>query len=155
MDVGKLLKWALVLGLVFLTWTLGRPWVEEHLSRRGRGAAVETAGSGDDPEAGRCVDLARQAADTYAEVAAGFAAGDPGAAWMRDSALVEDAVGRGEGACGCPGDACRLAGEALSELDSLVRRTDALVRDGGDRMVEPARDIARVHDLLDEAQRAR
>jgi hypothetical protein len=143
-DVGKLLKWALVLGLVFLAWTLGRPWVEEHLSRRGRGAAVETAGSGDDPEAG-----------TYAEVAAGFAAGDPGAAWMRDSALVEDAVGRGEGACGCPGDACRLAGEALSELDSLVRRTDALVRDGGDRMVEPARDIARVHDLLDEAQRAR
>jgi hypothetical protein len=150
MDLRRLVKWLAVLGLLALAWSEGRPWLEETLRRSGDPAA--TGAGGGAPDARRCVELARQAAGAYGDAVGQFARRRDAGEWAAASGGLHDRIADAGAPCGCGRPPCRLATEALRELQSAVDRTDLLVGASPDARIDPAHDLEGVYDLLDRAR---
>lgn len=148
--MARIVQLVVILVLVYFAVTVGWPWLHRHLDRLGADGATAAAGAS---PAAHCVDLASRANDTFGRGITRFA--NPpydSADWMRFGGEVQNRMREAEAACVCADDACRDAGQAMSELGNLVQQMDGMVRGSADTVVNPAFTQERIDDLLNQAR---
>jgi hypothetical protein len=121
MDAGKLVKWIVVIAIVFVAWKYGLPWVKEKTSHTG----ATQASASDSP----CISIADRAAETWGSGIGKFA--NPPYdlnAWSAFSASVNSQIVATETACGCASESCTKAQGAMHDLKGLVSDLDSSIR---------------------------
>lgn len=153
MDLRKILKWLVLLMLVVVAWKEGWPRLQAKLADSGRATSDLAATGGNDAD--RCVREAANAAQDFGDGVSKYGRDrSDTAGWMHFAGRIQYRVQEARGICDCPGDACARAAEALGRLDSLIQRTDGMVRGSTDAVFNPATDMEEIYNLLDQAQAA-
>lgn len=145
----KLIKLAIVIGIVYLVVTQAKPFVErvtevgDGLSRRSPGVSQ-----------GHCLRTADGASESFGREMRNFA--KPPFDLDEWDRFLEDWKGQlyeAESACSCPRSSCQRASEALAALSDLVEDFDNSLRGGppasrvADRMDRVNRLLKRARDL--------
>jgi hypothetical protein len=125
MDIGRLIKWIVIIAIAYFAWTVVVPWVKNQ-GPVGRAASISTA-TGDDS----CVGEAERASETWGSGLSQFA--NPPYdlnAWSSFRSRVETQIGRAESKCGCANESCAKVRSAMGDLRSLVSDLDNTIRNG-------------------------
>src|SRR5688572_9112362 len=120
MDIGRAVKWIVILGIVYFALTVGLPWIKN------QGSSSST-GSTDN----NCVRSADQASNTWGGGLARFV--NPPydtMAWGSFRGSVESKMRSAEVACDCSENTCEKARAAMSELRNVVTDVDNAIRSG-------------------------
>ena len=150
--MGKILKLAFWVALVYVAVVYGWPWLQERIESVGETTA-SSAKSLSVGEGGRCVDLASRAADDFGAGMRNFSSPPYDQdAWGEFVAETRDQVSYAQGECSCSESPCTISREALYELDTLVGDFDQMVRRQTTSFLDPARDMERIYDLLGQAR---
>jgi len=123
MDAGKLVRWIVVVAVIFVAWKYGLPWVKEKTSHSSGATQVTTDSS--------CLSIADRAAETWGSGIGKFA--NPPydmSAWSAFSASVNSQIVATEVACGCASESCAKVQSAMKDLHSLVSDLDSAIRSG-------------------------
>lgn len=151
--MGRLASLLVLAGLLYVGYTQALPWIEARLETLDRGAETRGA-SAEDDQARRCVRLAQQANDTFADLMRQFSRPPiDRQQWTGAFLAISGEVGSAQTACACAEDACGPAAEAMSELRELTLSFDGIARGTARGTSNPASRQARVEELLTEARR--
>jgi hypothetical protein len=125
MDFGRLLKWIVVIGIVFFAWKVGLPWLQEQ-KFAGKSVSI-TSNVGDDS----CAGQAERASEKWGSGLSRFV--NPPydlAAWSDFRRGVDEQISRAEAKCNCAAESCGKVKEAMGELRALVSDMDGTIRNG-------------------------
>lgn len=104
-------------------------------------------------EGGHCVIVAQEASSEFGREIREFSRPSIDVeSWDRVERQLNDTLSGAEDACSCPEEACETARQALDELRSIIYDFDSGFRGEQPVPFNAARDMQRVHDLLDEAR---
>src|SRR5260370_24512385 len=137
MDTSKLVKWVIVLAIVFVGWKYGLPWNKAKTS----GSSSGTASTDNS-----CISIADRASEVWGGGIGKFV--NPPYdldAWSSLSASVNSSIVATSTACGCPAESCSKVQSAMKDLHSLVSDMDAAIRSGQ----PPAGDIVHRQSAID------
>ena len=126
MDIGRLLKWIVIIGIVFFAWKVVVPWVKEQ-KLGGSSTSISTGAPGDDS----CAGQAERASEVWGSGLAQFA--NPPydlAAWSSFRERVDAQISKAESKCGCAAESCVKVREAMGDLSALVGDLDNTIRNG-------------------------
>lgn len=138
MDLGRLLKWIIVIAIIVAVYRVGIPWLKKQDFMRS--AASVPADS--------CSHAAEDATNAWGGGLGRFV--NPPYDLSAWSAFRDDVLTRirdAERKCGCSKDSCQRARAAMSELRSLVSDLDRAIRDGS----APPSDVVQRQEGVDEA----
>ena len=143
MDLGKLLKWVVILVLLFIGWKALAPRVKAFRGAKST-ATSGTAARGDDS----CVGRATSASSAWSNGLGRFA-GPPYdvEAWSSFARDVKQHISEAEAACNCESESCIKARGAMSEMRTLVSEVDSAVRGGS----PVSSDLVRRQEAIDTA----
>jgi hypothetical protein len=143
MDLGKLLKWVVILVVLLIGWKALAPRVKAF--KTAKTAATSTTGAkGDDS----CVGRATSASNAWSNGLSRFI--NPPydvEAWSSFASDVKQHISEAEAACSCESESCIKARGAMSDLRALVSEMDASVRSNS----PPASDLVRRQEAIDNA----
>jgi hypothetical protein len=148
----KLLKWIVVLAVLFFAWKIIAPRIRlSHGASPAEATAPTGAGGGD------CVGAASRAADAWGGGIGRFV--NPPYdldAWGVFRADVETKIGAAEASCASPGESHEKARSAMGDLRTLVSQLDSSIRGGTpppdnlvqrqesiDKQIDEARELVR------------
>lgn len=122
MDANRLIKWAIVIALIFFAWKYALPWAKQQIQGHPTPAAAT-----DTP----CTTAAQRASETWGSglhkfVNPPYDLGE----WMRFRGDVEAKIAAANAACreSCP--SCDMARDAMRDLQSLVANLDSSITSG-------------------------
>ncbi len=126
MDIGRLLKWIVIIGIVFFAWKVVVPWVKEQ-KLGGSSTSISTGAPGDDS----CAGQAERASEVWGSGLAQFANPpyDLGA-WSSFREQVDAQISKAESKCSCAAESCVKVREAMGDLSALVGDLDNTIRNG-------------------------
>lgn len=149
MDFGAIVKWLVILVLIYLVWTVGLPWIQNQ-----RTSSSSTSESSSD---GSCVNFAERASETWGGGIGRFV--NPPydtMAWDSFRGNVESRIRTAESACDCSTSSCDRARDAMRDLRAVVGDVDAAMRNSSsmpydivqrqeaiDNRINEARDLVR------------
>jgi hypothetical protein len=127
MDVGRLVKWIVVIAVVFAIWKYAIPYLKEHSGSSG-GTTTSSSGGGGDHS---CVSAAERASETWGSGLRQFINPpyDMGS-WSSFRSDVDSKISIAEGACTCAAESCAKTRNAMRDLRGLVSEMDAAIRNG-------------------------
>ena len=137
MDTSKLVKWVIVLAIVFVGWKYGLPWIKAKTS----GSSSGTASTDNS-----CISIADRASEVWGAGIGKFV--NPPydlVAWSSMSASVNSSIMATSTACGCPAESCIKVQSAMKDLHTLVADMDSAIRSGQ----PPAGDIVQRQAAID------
>lgn len=153
MDASRLIKWVLILVVVFAAWKYGRPLLQRATSSSTSSASASGASGGDSS----CISAAERASNAWGSGIGRFV--NPPYdlnAWSEFRGSVEEKISSAESACSADSDSCRKAQSAMRDLRSLVSDLDGSIRNGSappdgivqrqeaiDNQLDAARDLVR------------
>lgn len=143
MDLGKLIKWVVIIALVVFGWKTLGPRIKAKLDASTRSESAAASGPGS-----VCVNGAAAASERWGSGLAQFV--NPPYdldAWGRFRGDVDAQIAKAQAQCGCSEESCRTAKNALSDLRGLVAELDTAIRTGG----EMPSDIVRRQESIDNA----
>jgi len=126
MDIGRLLKWIVIIGIAFFAWKVGVPWIKGQ-KLGGSSTSISSGAIGDDS----CAGIAERASEAWGSGLAQFA--NPPydlAAWSNFRASVETKIATAESKCSCAAESCVKVRGAMSDLRALVSDLDNTIRNG-------------------------
>ena len=138
MDTSKLVKWVIVLAVIFVAWKYGLPWVKAKTSGSSSTAQVSSDNS--------CISIADRASEVWGSGIGKFV--NPPYdldAWSSLSASVNSSIVATSTACGCPAESCTKVQSAMRDLHALVSDMDSAIRSGQ----PPAGDIVQRQAAID------
>ena len=149
MDFGGIVKWVVILVLIYLVWTVGLPWIQKQ-----KGPAPSSSQSNSD---GSCVNFAERASETWGGGIGRFV--NPPydtMAWDSFRGNVESRIRSAESACDCSTSSCDRARDAMRDLRAVVNDVDEAMRSNSslpsdivqrqesiDNRINEARDLVR------------
>jgi hypothetical protein len=149
MDFGGIVKWVVILVLIYLVWTVGLPWIQKQ-----KGPAPASSQSNSD---GSCVNFAERASETWGGGIGRFV--NPPydtMAWDSFRGNVESRIRSAESACDCSTSSCDRARDAMRDLRAVVNDVDEAMRSNSsmpsdivqrqesiDNRINEARDLVR------------
>ena len=141
MDVGRALKWIIILAVVYAIWKYGIPWIKNEANSMGRSSNLSSA-SGNSP----CVSAAENASSTWGG-GIGRYVNPPYDlnAWSSFKGNVDGKISNAESECSCSEESCRTARAAMSDLRGLVADLDSAIRGGA----SPGQDIVQRQEAID------
>lgn len=151
MDFGKLLKWAVIIAILFFGWKTFGPAIREKIG------SSKSSSSAESNAAGSCADGAARASEAWGSGLGRFV--NPPydlEAWGSFRGDVEAKIAKAQAECGCASESCAKAKNALGDLRTLIAELDSSIRSGMpppgdavqrqeaiDNAIESARDLAR------------
>lgn len=121
MDLGRIVKWVVILGLVFFAWKYAVPWVRQ----KGTGGAPPQQSDSS------CVGAAERASDGWGNGLRPFMNPPYDAnAWASFERDVQRSIGSAESQCGCAAKSCEATRAAMSDLRRLVSEMGNSIRTG-------------------------
>src|SRR5260221_8336287 len=108
MDTSKLVKWVIVLAIVFVGWKYGLPWIK---------AKTGGSSSGTASTDNTCISIAGRASEIWGSGIGKFV--NPPYdmdAWSSMSASVNSSIVATSTACGCPEESCQKVQSAMRDL---------------------------------------
>ncbi len=140
----KLLKWVVLLALIFLAWKYGLP----RLQRQGQSSSTTAAAAN-----GSCIGAARAASDAWGRGLNQFVNPPYDTnAWGSFRSDVDSRIAAAESACSDSSESCTKGRSAMRDLRGLVSDLDSAIRSGS----APPSDIVQrqeaVDRQIDEAQ---
>jgi hypothetical protein len=138
MDGSRIVKWIIVLAVVFAAWKFGIPWVKQHTSQSATASAV--------PGDNSCLATADRAAQAWGSGIGKYANPPYDVdAWSNFKSDVESKISAAETACSASTESCAKARDAMHDLRSLVSDLDTAIRSGA----PPAGDIVQRQANID------
>jgi hypothetical protein len=147
MEIGKLVKWVVILVLLFIGWKVLAPRIKEFKSSKG--TATSSAAKGDDS----CVGRATSASNAWGNGLGQFV--NPPydtEAWASFSRDVKQHISEAEAKCACESESCIKARSAMSDLRSLVSELDSSVRSNSPPSSDLVRRQEQIDNTIDEAR---
>lgn len=144
MDAGKLVKWVVILALLAAAYKVGLPWLKQQKS--GGGAKIEAADSS-------CPAAAERASAAWGAGLGRFV--NPPydlEAWNVFREGVDSRIKSAADECGCPGESCKKAADAMGELRSLVTDLDQAIRSGSPPSSDVVQRQASIDNAIDRAR---
>lgn len=137
MDLGRVVKWVVLLAIVFFAWKYALPWVKARGSS-GASSSVQMDGS--------CVGAAERAADAWGNGIRQFLNPpyDAGA-WSGFQRDVQTSIASAESQCGCAAKSCETTRNAMRDLRGFVGEMDTAIRTGS----SPPLDAAQRQEAID------
>jgi hypothetical protein len=139
MDSSKLVKWVIILVIVFAGWKYGLPWIQSKTSRSSSSGTASTDNT--------CISIAGRASETWGSAIGKFV--NPPYdmdAWSSLSASVNSSIVATSTACGCPEESCQKVQGAMRDLKTLVSDMDSAIRSGQ----SPGSDIVQRQSAIDD-----
>ncbi len=145
----KLLKWVVLLAIIFLAWKYGLPWLQR---QSGSHSTTAAAGAG-----GSCVGAAQSASDAWGRGIRQFVNPPYDTnAWSAFRSDIESRISAAESACSDSSESSTKVRNAMRDLRGLVSDLDSAIRSGGappsdivqrqegiDRQIDDAQDLVR------------
>ena len=125
MDIGRIVKWIVIIGIAFFAWKVVVPWVKAQKS--GGTSSISAGAVGDDS----CVGQAERASEAWGSGLSRFV--NPPydlAAWSEFRTTVETQISEAESTCTCATESCDKVRGAMSDLRGLVSDLDNTIRNG-------------------------
>lgn len=145
--MNRILRWLVILALVYFGVTEGVPWLRNRLSPR---SLREPQGMN---PAADCIDAATVVNEALADKVRRFGRPPlPIDRWTEAMDEMQDRLDEAELLCGCPGEACRLGREAVSEVGTQLAYFDSAVRGTLGATENPAVRQEHIFDLLRRAR---
>lgn len=126
MDVGRLLKWIVIIGIAVFAWKVVVPWAKQQ-KLGGSSPSISNSAVGDDS----CAGQAERASEVWGSGLAQFA--NPPydlSAWSTFRDRVESQISQAESKCSCAAESCEKVRGAMGDLRSLVSDLDNTIRNG-------------------------
>lgn len=136
MDLGRIVKWVVILVIAFVAWKYVSPML------KGRGSSSTTSTVSDNS----CVASAERASSTWGNGLSKFV--NPPydmTAWSTFRGSVEMRVSAAENDCGCAAESCTKAKSAMNDLRSLASEMDSAIRNGS----SPPSDLVQRQEAID------
>ncbi len=137
MSFSQLVKWVVIVAIVFFAWKYVVPWV-----RHQTGSSSSATSSADDS----CAGAARRASDAWGNGVHQFVNPpyDVGA-WSGFRSGVESKISAAESSCHCSAESCTKGQNAMRELRSLLSDLDSAIR----TVAAPPSDIVQRQESID------
>jgi hypothetical protein len=151
-TVARVVKLLVVVVVLYFGVTQGLPWIRQRVE----GVTQDKVEGRPDPSLDAddyCVRLAHQASAFVGQelrVLAPPPAENSG--WVNAADDIERYVREAENACSCPEDACEVAGEALSQIRSLVADANDVLHGDTALVLDFARRQEEIDALLEQAR---
>lgn len=142
MEVGKLVKWVVILALLVFGWKALAPRIKARLNTKSAATSIDSRA--DDS----CVGRATSASNAWSNGLGRFV--NPPydvEAWSTFKRDVDQRISEADSACTCESESCLKTGGAMRDLRNLVSELDASVRNGS----PPSTDFVRAHESIDNA----
>jgi len=136
MDANRLIKWVILLALVFVAWKYGLPWVKNKFDSHPAAAAADTS----------CVAAAQRASEAWGSGLHRFTnppydLGD----WGRFRNDVEGKIAEANAACRESSQSSDMAREAMRDLSALIANMDNAITSG----TPPPEDAVQKQEAID------
>jgi hypothetical protein len=153
MDLSRIVKWVVILALLFVVWKYVIPWVKDEGSGFDKSSSASKSSGGDQS----CIASAERASNTWGSGLGRFVNPpyDLGA-WSNFRGDVDAKINAADADCSCGAESCQKVKNAMSELRSLVGDFDTAIRNGSspgqdavqrqeqiDRQIDDARELVR------------
>lgn len=141
----RLVTLVVVVIVLYVGYTKALPWIRQQMG--------QSSSAGGDTAAARCVHQADLASDTFGDnFVKRFRPDADADFWDGFVGDVRKEIAAARSLCSCSGAACRKAKEAMNALDDLVADYDERFHSDLGMRPNPAGELSRVHDLLNEAR---
>ena len=138
MDLGRIVKWLVILALIFFVWKMAMPWIQ----KKSAPAAAQSGQAADTP----CVRAAAEASERWGSGLSRFASTTSETTeWQTFRGMAEGRIGSAESACGCDTPSCAKARDALRDLRGIVSDMDSALRSGS----APPGDVVQRQEAVD------
>ena len=137
MDIGRLVKWLLVVAVVYFAWKYGLPMIQQ------LGGGTHASGTS---QQSSCPGAASNASEAWGNGLHQFV--NPPydvAAWSDFRARVDSKISAAESECSCSSESCEKVRSAMSDLRGLVSDLDTAIRNGS----APPSDVAQRQEAID------
>jgi hypothetical protein len=124
MDIGRLIKWIVIIAIVVFAWKVGVPWVQ---NQKIGGSSASISNVGDES----CAGLAERASEAWGRGLSQFA--NPPYdlnAWSAFRTGVDGQIAMAEAKCSSASESCQKVRGAMGELHGLVSDLDSTIRNG-------------------------
>ena len=138
----KIIKLGLVAGLLYLGFTMGRPYIEGLIDTPAVG------GSG----GGQCSSQINRARDNFADKMRDVTPPVNIERWNSGFAMSRGRVEQARDSCNCEGEGCAAGRDAVDALERLMREWDDSLQRSGAPPLNGARGLERVDRLIGEAR---
>ena len=125
MDIGRLIKWIVIVGIVFFAWKVVVPWVKEQKLPGGSSASISNVGDSS------CAGMAERASEAWGSGLSRFA--NPPYdldAWSAFRFGIDAQIAQAEAKCSCASESCQKVRGAMGDLRTLVSDLDNTIRNG-------------------------
>jgi hypothetical protein len=142
MDLGRIVKWLVVLVVIFAIWKYVLPWARNEAGSFGKSSNAAAGGGDSSP----CVNAADKASETWGGGLNRFI--NPPYdldGWSNFKRDVESKIMDAQTACSCAEESCRKVKDAMSDFRGLVYDMDNAIRSGG----SPGQDIVQRQEAID------
>ena len=142
MDLGRIVKWLVVLVVLFAIWKYVLPWARNEASSFGKSSTTASSGGGNSP----CISAADTASGAWGGGIGRFVNPpvDLGA-WSSFKSDVDSKIMDAQRACSCAEESCQKVKSAMTDMRGLVAELDSAVRAGG----SPGQDIVQRQEQID------
>jgi hypothetical protein len=137
MDLGRIVKWLVILAIIFFAWKYALPWV-----RTKAGGASATSQQSDNS----CVGAAERASEQWGSGLHRFM--NPpydAAAWSTFERDVQSSVTSAESQCSCSAKSCEATRGAMRDLRGFVGEMGSAIRNG----TSPPSDAVQRQEAID------
>jgi hypothetical protein len=142
MDLSRIVKWLVILVLLFVVWMYVIPWAKEEMGGSTASKVISSSGGGDQ----NCVDSAARASEAWGSGLARYV--NPPYdldAWSNFKRDIDSQIRTAEADCRCTQESCQKVRDAMSELRNLAGDLDTALRSGG----SPGQDIVQRQEIID------
>ena len=145
MDIGRLIKWIVIIAIVFFAWKVVVPWVK---AQKLPGNSASISNVGDES----CAGLAERASEAWGRGLAQFANPPYDTnAWSAFRFGIDTQIAKAEAKCSCPSESCQKVRSAMGDLRGLVSDLDNTIRNGA----SPDNLVARQENIDNRINEAR
>jgi hypothetical protein len=142
MDLSRIVKWLVLLVVIFAIWKYVLPWARNEAGSFGKSHNASTGGGGNSP----CISAADNASSAWGGGLNRFI--NPPVdmdAWSSFKSDVDSKIMDAQRACSCAEESCTKVKAAMADLRGLVYDMDNAVRAGG----SPGQDIVQRQEQID------
>ena len=150
MDFGRIVKWLVVLVVIFFAWKYVVPWAKNEMAGGKKTSSSSSAG-GDNS----CIRAAERASEAWGSGLHQFVNPpyDIGA-WSSFRGDVDSKISAAESECSCAEESCRKARAAMGDLRSLVSELDSAIRSGTSPPSDAVQRQEAIDNQIEEARAA-
>ena len=145
MDFGRIIKWIIILAVIYFAWTVGLPWIQKQKASGATSSSSDSDGS--------CVSFAAKASETWGGGIGRFV--NPPydtMAWDSFRGNVESRIRTAESSCDCSTSSCDKARDAMRDLRAVVSDVDAAMRNNSSVPSDIVQRQEAIDDRINEAR---